>query len=69
VNWIVDPPEDPLGVTAQIRHRHQPASASVRSIGDARAALVFDAPQIAITPGQAVVFYDRDVVVGGGWID
>jgi tRNA-specific 2-thiouridylase len=69
VNWIVDPPEDPLRVTAQIRHRHQPASASVRSIGDARAALVFDAPQIAITPGQAVVFYDRDVVVGGGWID
>jgi tRNA-specific 2-thiouridylase len=41
----------------------------VRSIGDARAEVVFDAPQIAITPGQAVVFYDGDTVVGGGWID
>jgi len=69
VNWIVDPPADRLRVTAQIRHRHQPAPAIVRSIGDARAQLVFDAPQIAITPGQAVVFYDRDVVVGGGWIE
>ena len=69
VNWIVDTPADRLRVTAQIRHRHQPAPAVVRSIGDARAQLVFDAPQIAITPGQAVVFYDRDVVVGGGWIE
>ena len=69
VNWIVDTPADRLRVTAQIRHRHQPAPAIVRSIGDARAQLVFDAPQIAITPGQAVVFYDRDVVVGGGWIE
>ena len=69
VNWIVDTPADRLRVTAQIRHRHQPAPAIVRSIGDAHAQLVFDAPQIAITPGQAVVFYDRDVVVGGGWIE
>ena len=69
VNWIVDTPADSIRVAAQIRHRHQPAPASVRSIGDARAELVFDAPQIAITPGQAVVFYDGDVVVGGGWIE
>jgi tRNA-specific 2-thiouridylase len=70
VNWIAGcPPEQPLRVTAQIRHRHQPASAHVRAIGDARAEAVFDAPQIAITPGQAAVFYDGDVVVGGGWID
>jgi len=32
------------------------------------ATVVFDAPQIAVTPGQAVVFYDEDIVVGGGWI-
>ena len=31
--------------------------------------MTFEAPQPAITPGQAVVFYDRDVVVGGGWIE
>jgi tRNA-specific 2-thiouridylase len=69
VNWIVEEPAGPLRVTAQIRHRHQAAPARIRSIGDGRAELVFDAPQIAITPGQAVVFYDGDVVVGGGWID
>jgi tRNA-specific 2-thiouridylase len=38
-------------------------------MGDDRAELVFDEPQIAVTPGQAVVFYEDDVVVGGGWID
>jgi tRNA-uridine 2-sulfurtransferase len=62
-------PSGPARVTAQIRHRHAPAPATVRAIDDDRAEVVFDAPQIAITPGQAVVFYDGDVVVGGGWID
>jgi tRNA-specific 2-thiouridylase len=56
-------------VTAQIRHRHRPATAMVRSAGDGRADVVFETPQIAVTPGQAVVFYDCDTVVGGGWID
>lgn len=69
VNWVLDEPAAPRRVSAQIRHRHQPAPATVRAVGDARAEVVFDAPQIAITPGQAVVFYDGDVVVGGGWID
>jgi tRNA-uridine 2-sulfurtransferase len=69
VNWIVEEPAGPRRVTAQIRHRHQAAPASVRSLPDSRAEVVFDAPQIAITPGQAVVFYDGEVVVGGGWID
>jgi tRNA-specific 2-thiouridylase len=68
VNWIVEP-SGAMRVTAQIRHRHTPAAATVSAVDDARAAVVFDAPQIAITPGQAVVFYDGDVVVGGGWID
>ncbi len=69
VNWIVGVPAAPLRVQAQIRHRHPPAPALVRATGDGRAALTFDAPQMAVTPGQAVVFYDRDEVVGGGWID
>jgi tRNA-specific 2-thiouridylase len=69
VNWIaVEPPADWIPVTAQIRHRHAPAAARVRALEDARAELVFDAPQSAITPGQAVVFYNGDTVVGGGWI-
>jgi tRNA-uridine 2-sulfurtransferase len=70
VNWIAgEPPGGALSVAAQIRHRHQPASARVRALDHTRAAVEFDSPQIAVTPGQAVVFYDGDVVVGGGWID
>jgi tRNA-specific 2-thiouridylase len=69
VNWIVAEPTDAIRAHVQIRHRHQAAAATVRSLGDARADVTFDAPQMAVTPGQAVVFYDGDVVVGGGWID
>ena len=69
VNWMAGEPDGPLRVAAQIRHRHSAAPATVRSLGDARADVVFDTPQAAITPGQAVVFYHDDVVVGGGWID
>jgi tRNA-specific 2-thiouridylase len=70
VNWITGaPPEDGMRITAQIRHRQQPAAATLRSLGDARAAVEFDAPVTAITPGQAVVFYQDDLVVGGGWIE
>jgi tRNA-specific 2-thiouridylase len=70
VNWIsVDAPGSWLPVSAQIRHRHAPAAARVRALPSDRAELVFDSPQSAITPGQAVVFYDEDVVVGGGWIE
>jgi tRNA-uridine 2-sulfurtransferase len=69
VNWILDPPQRGRSVTAQIRHRHRPAPATVRALDGERAEVAFDEPQIAVTPGQAVVFYDNDVVVGGGWID
>ena len=69
VNWVAAAPAAPRRVAAQIRHRHHAAPATVRALDGARAAVVFDTPQIAITPGQAVVFYDGDVVVGGGWID
>ena len=70
VNWIaVDPPATWMPVSAQIRHRHRPAPGRVRAIDAGRAELVFDEPQAAITPGQAAVFYDGDVVVGGGWIE
>ena len=70
VNWVaVDAPASWLPVTAQIRHRHEPSTGRVRALDGGRAELVFDIPQPAVTPGQAVVFYDDDVVVGGGWID
>jgi tRNA-specific 2-thiouridylase len=69
VNWILDRPEQPRRVTAQIRHRHQAAPATVRAVDGDRAEVIFDFPQIAVTPGQAAVFFDGDVVVGGGWIE
>ena len=70
VNWISgSEPSDWLRVSAQIRHRHAAAPARVRSTEKGRAEVEFDSPQTAITPGQAVVFYDGDAVLGGGWID
>jgi tRNA-specific 2-thiouridylase len=69
VNWHAAEPTSARRVDAQIRHRHYAAPAAVRSLGDARAEVIFDTAQLAITPGQAVVFYDDDVVIGGGWID
>jgi len=69
VNWVLEMPASPRRVTAQIRHPHQPAAATVRAIAADRAEVIFETPQIAITPGQAVVFYEEDLVVGGGWID
>jgi tRNA-uridine 2-sulfurtransferase len=69
VNWISGvPPEGPLRITARIRHRHQDAAATVVADDDGIAHVTFDEPQMAITPGQAVVFYDGRDVVGGGWI-
>jgi len=68
VNWIEGAPDGPRRAHVQIRHRHPAAAATVRAVGDGRAEVIFDAPQIAITPGQAAVFYDEDAVLGGGWI-
>ncbi len=68
VNWILDAPRAPRRVAAQIRYRHQPAPATVVAHDD-RVDVTFDTPQAAVTPGQAIVFYEDDVVVGGGWID
>jgi tRNA-specific 2-thiouridylase len=70
VNWIsVDAPSGWLRASAQIRHRHRAAPGRVRALDNRRAEFEFDDPQAAVTPGQAVVFYDEDVVVGGGWIE
>lgn len=70
VNWIAGwPPASGARATAQIRHRHVPAAVSIRPLVGARVEAVFEQPQCAIAPGQAVVFYDGDVVLGGGWID
>ena len=70
VNWVAGhAPSSPDSVTARIRHRHPDAPASVEVLPDDRARVVFDTPQRGVAPGQAVVFYDGDTVLGGGWID
>jgi tRNA-specific 2-thiouridylase len=70
VNWVSGvAPQDWLNVTAQIRHKHAAAPARVRALDAARVEVQFEAPQSAVTPGQAVVFYDDDCCLGGGWID
>jgi len=69
VNLIaVEELTEPMRVSVKIRHRHEPASAILEKSGDNEVLVSFDEPQRAITPGQAAVFYDADVVVGGGWI-
>jgi tRNA-specific 2-thiouridylase len=69
INWISFAAlEAPVRVTVKIRHRHEPAAATVEPIDATSARVKFDAPQRAITPGQAAVFYSGEVVLGGGWI-
>jgi len=60
--------KEPMRLTVKIRHKHQPAVARVETAGPDEILVTFDEPQRAVTPGQAAVFYDGDVVVGGGWI-
>ncbi len=69
LNWIaIADLHAPMRVQAKIRHRHEAADAVIEKSGSDEVLAMFDQPQRAITPGQAVVFYDGDVVVGGGWI-
>jgi tRNA-specific 2-thiouridylase len=58
----------PMRVSVKIRHRHEPAPAMLEKAGDNEILITFDEAQRAVTPGQAAVFYDGEVVVGGGWI-
>jgi tRNA-specific 2-thiouridylase len=59
----------PVPCTAKIRYNHDPQPATAMVTGDDELTVRFDEPQSAITPGQAVVLYDGDIVLGGGWID
>jgi tRNA-uridine 2-sulfurtransferase len=69
MNWVaIDGLRKPMRVLAKIRHRHEAAAALVEKTGDDEVLVTFDVPQRAVTPGQAVVFYNGDAVVGGGWI-
>lgn len=67
-NWIDEPPPAGARVEARIRYRHGGTPARVRAAAD-RLHVAFERPQRAVAPGQAVVLYDGDRVLGGGWIE
>jgi tRNA-specific 2-thiouridylase len=68
-NWINGPPhEDIIKSKAQVRYRHRAASGILRIFSEERVAFTFDEPQWAPAPGQALVCYEGDRVLGGGWI-
>jgi tRNA-specific 2-thiouridylase len=69
LNWISIPAlVAPMRVKIKIRHRHEPAWATLEPSVPGEVLATFDEPQRAVTPGQSAVFYDGDEVVGGGWI-
>ena len=69
LNWISIPElTGPMRVQIKIRHRHEPAWATLEPTRADQILATFDEPQRAVTPGQSAVFYDKDEVVGGGWI-
>ena len=69
LNWIAIPGlSGETRAQVKIRHRHEPAWATLRMVGPDEVEVVFDEAVRAVTPGQAAVFYADDEVVGGGWI-
>jgi tRNA-specific 2-thiouridylase len=68
-NWLVDRSGGEFRCTAKIRYNSPPASATAEVLPDSRLHVRFDDPRYGIAPGQAVVLYDGDAVLGGGWID
>jgi len=69
VRWVpFERPGGPLRATVRIRSTHDGAPAMITDLGHGRARVRLDEPQGAITPGQAAVAYDGDLVLGGGWI-
>lgn len=70
-NWLIDPPSDStwLRCQAKIRYNAEPVPARVCRGNDEELQIRFDEPQHAVAPGQAVVCYDEDIVICGGWIN
>lgn len=68
-NWLTEPPVGPFQCEAQIRYNSQSQPATAQVLPDNRLSIEFAEPQNGVAPGQAVVCYRDDQVLGGGWID
>jgi tRNA-uridine 2-sulfurtransferase len=68
-NWLADLPQGPFRCQAKIRYNAAPAPATAEVLPGERLSLHFDEPRYGVAPGQAVVCYDDDRVLGGGWIE
>ncbi|NOX59091.1 MAG: tRNA 2-thiouridine(34) synthase MnmA [Planctomycetes bacterium] len=68
-NFVSAMPKDAFRCQAQIRYQHDAADCTATARPDGELCITFDEAQSAITPGQAVVLYNDDEVIGGGWID
>lgn len=69
VNWLIPPASHSLRAEVKIRHHALPAAATIEPQADGSAAVRFDFPQQGVAPGQAAVFYEGDLILGGGWIE
>ena len=69
MNWLITPPAGEIEAVAVIRYRHPGVRARITPRGEGSVQVDFETPQSAVAPGQAVAFYDRDQVLGGGWIE
>ena len=69
VSYVGQPPAEPIDIKAKIRYKSREMGSKLIPLADGRVQLVFDTPLGGITPGQAVVFYQGDVALGGGTIE
>ena len=69
MNWLIDPPIATFEAVTMIRYRHPGVRAQIALRASDEVQVEFETPQLAVAPGQAVVFYDRDRVLGCGWIE
>jgi len=69
MNWLIPLPAGEIEAVAVIRYRHPGVRARITPRGDGSVQVVFETPQSAVAPGQAVAFYDGDRLLGGGWIE
>jgi tRNA-specific 2-thiouridylase len=68
-NWLAEPPAGEFRCSAKIRYNSPPAAATAQLLGNGRLRVAFDEPRYGVAPGQAVVLFDGERVLGGGWID